>query len=134
MKKLKLIITSIFLILNFQNLHTKLNEFGISDIVPVKKSSKNNSVFKKRITEEMGLKSKLTAQIILNFIKKIDVYFNHLLDTDNQDPQALQLVNIAITDVNKAEKMLKSNRVTPEEEHELRIALRNLNRKINSYK
>lgn len=129
----KSIFISIVLIFCFSNLSAKLNDFGISNIQPSKKSSSKKYIaFDQRILEEMG--DNITLQIILKFIPKIEAYFQHLLNTDNQDPQALSLVKFAILDVKKARKMIEIENIDPREEHELRIALRKLDKKVNLYK
>ena len=118
-----------------------LNSFGISDIFPTK--SDDNTIFDQRISEEMlaGKQlmihgrhvTNLSLQDILNFIPKLDAYFENLLNTQNHNPQDLQLAQLAIIDIQKAKKMLRPQDVSADDEHDLRIALRAITTKINGY-
>ncbi|MBV8660589.1 MAG: hypothetical protein JO129_00370 [Candidatus Dependentiae bacterium] len=140
MKFLNSIIFSIFLLFGSYNLFAELNEFGISNIFPT--HTDDNDAFDQRIQEEMMNNNlqisgrhteSLTLQNILDFIPKIDVYFENLLDTNNQNPDDFKLAELAVRDVEKAKKMLKPQDVTPADEHDLRIALNRINTKINAY-
>ena len=140
MKFLNSIIFSMFLLSGSYNLFAELNEFGISDIFPT--HADDNDAFDQRIQEEMintnlqisGRHTEsLTLQNILNFIPKINTYFENLLDTNNQNPDDFKLAQLAIRDVEKAKKMLKPQDVTPEDEHDLRLALNSIAVKINAH-
>ena len=140
MKKYNFMIAAMVIILQTHDCTATLNNFGISDIVPTK--SDDNQVFDQRINEEMAHGNLIlsgrhtqsfTLQDILDFIPRIEKYFQHLLDTHNKNPEALRLVRLAIIDVQKAKKMLRSNKVTPEEEHKLRLMFDPIKVKINAY-
>ena len=75
----------------------------------------------------------MTLQEILHFIAKLQAYFENLLNTQNHDPQALQIAELAIIDIQKAKKMLRPQDVTAEDEHDLRRALQAIMDKINGY-
>ncbi len=76
------------LVLTTSPLYPKLNSFGISDIFPTK--SDDNAIFDQRIEEEMlnGQQlnihgrhvTNLKLQDILDFIPKLDAYFQYLLN------------------------------------------------------
>jgi len=142
MKKICMMISAL-LVFGSINIAAKLNNFGISDIIP--SHSDDNNTFDKRISEEMANGNALefhhgrrtesfTIQDILRFIPNIKNYFEYYLDhPDNRDPNALELIKLAIIDVEKAKKMLKSNNVTPEQEHQLRFIFDPIKVKINEY-
>jgi hypothetical protein len=119
----------------------KLNSFGISDILPTK--SDDNHIFDLRIEEEMleGRSldisgrhvTNLKLQQILDFIPKIDAYFENLLNTHNKNQHDFHLAQLAIIDVQKAKKMLRPQDVSADDEHDLRLALGRLTTKINNY-
>ncbi len=123
------------------NLSATLNEFGISNIIP--SHSDDNLIFDQRINEEMtnnnlildGRRSdNITLQNILDFIPNIKNYFEYFLNhPDNQDPNSLELIKLAIIDVEKAKKMLRPQNVTPQGEHQLRYLFNPIKVKINAY-
>ena len=137
MKKniLKMILLIIFTI-KTNLIESKVNEFGISDIIPSnKKSSKQyHQQILDRITEEMGPKSKLTIDTILKFLTNIKLYFENLLNTKTNNSHNMQLARLALEDVQKAKKMLKIIKVTAEKEQQLRHDLKTLEAHINSYR
>lgn len=104
----------------------KLNQFGISDIIPPTHISftATQDAIEQRIAEEMN--DNLTLQDILDFIPKIEKYIDHLLDTNDYNAADIQDAKLAVQDVEKAKKMLKINQVDPDGEHDLRIALRHV--------
>lgn len=140
MKHLHVIILTLSIFTTHQTL-PKLNSFGISDIVPTK--SDDNDIFDLRIAEEMlqgqlldisgRHVTNLKLQQILNFIPKIDAYFENLLNTHNHNRQDFHLAQLAIIDVQKAKKMLRPQDVSADDEHDLRLALGALTTKINNY-
>ncbi len=143
MKNSNFIIFSTFLIFCNYRLQADLNQFGISDIlVPLHTSSqKENLAEDQRIAEEMGdgstsnmrHKNIVTFTNILNFIPHIEAYFQYLLNTDDQDPQDMQLVQLALKDVSKAKKFLKYTQSTPEDEHKFRDAFNPVVVEVNNY-
>ncbi len=140
MKHLYLIILILSIFTAHQTL-PKLNSFGISDILPTK--ADDNDIFDLRIEEEMlngqlldisgRHVTDLTLQQILDFIPKIDAYFENLLNTHNHNQQDFHLAQLAIIDVQKAKKMLRPQDVSADDEHDLRLALGALTTKINNY-
>ncbi len=141
MKNRNYMFLSVLLFSGCNNLFAELNQFGISDIVPT--HADDNNTFDQRIGEEMTdgnltLKARrtesFTVQDILKFIQKINNDFENFLNNpDNQDPDALEDIKLAIIDVEKAKKMLRSQDVTPYQEHLLRAALGSINTKVNAY-
>jgi hypothetical protein len=141
MKNQNFMILSAVLFFGFNNLFAELNQFGISDIIPT--VNDDNATFDQRIQEEMidtnleisGRHTEsLTLQNILDFIPKIDACFQNFLNNpDNQNPNDLELIKLAIIDVEKAKKMLKPQDVTPEDEHDLRILFNPIKTKVNAY-
>ncbi len=141
MKNKNFLILSIVAFFACNNLFAKVNRFDISDIEPT--HADDNAVFDQRISEEMTNNSltlkgrrteSFTVQDILKFIQEINANFEDFLNNpDNQDPNALEDIKLAIIDVEKAKKMLKSQDVTPYEEHLLRAALGAINTKVNAY-
>lgn len=141
MKNQNFMIISVLLFFACNNLSAELNQFGISDIIP--SHADDNAVFDQRIKEEMtndnfALDSRhtesFTIQDILQFIPKIKAYFeNYLNHADDRNPDDLEFIKLAIIDVDKAKMMLKPQDVTPQEEHNLRIAFGRLNTRINAY-
>ena len=131
MKKMYTVMLGIFF-LQSHNLMAELNEFGISTNVPPKKISfaADNAVFKQRITEE--LPNNFRVADILEFIKKIEQYVDHLLDTDNKNSDAIMLARLAVIDMKKAKKMLHANQVNRKEEHDLRLALIHIDKRVES--
>ncbi|MGZ6255214.1 MAG: hypothetical protein ACXWL5_04460 [Candidatus Chromulinivorax sp.] len=117
-------------------IESKVNEFGISDIIPSnKKSSKQyHQQILDRITEEMGSKSELTIDKILEFLTKIKNYFESLLNTNTNNTHNMQIARLALEDVQKAKKMLKITKVTADKEQQLRHDLKTLEAHINSYR
>jgi len=89
------------LFLNSIHISAKLNEFGISNIIP--SHFDDNKTFDQRISEEMtnnnplefhhGRRTdSLRIEDILKFIPNIKNYFEFYLNhPDNRDPQALNL-------------------------------------------
>jgi len=142
MKKICMIISAL-LFFSSTDISAKLNEFGISDIIP--SHSDDNDTFDLRISEEMAHNIPLefhharrtdsfTIEDILKFIPNIQNYFEFYLDhPDNRDPQALELIKLAIIDVEKAKKMLRAKNVTPQQEHQLRFIFDPIKTKINGY-
>ena len=141
MKKLNLIgLTALLLANSFPTFPT-LNNFGISDIFPTK--SDDNAIFDQRIEEEMlhGQQlnihgrhvTNLTLQDILDFIPKLDAYFENMLNTQDHNPHNLQIAQLAIIDIQKAKKMLRPQDVSADDEHDLRLALGAIMTKIDAY-
>jgi hypothetical protein len=141
MKKNVMLVLSL-LFLNSLHISAKLNEFGISDIIP--SHSDDNKTFDQRISEEIANGQKIkfkgrrtdsfTIDDILKFIPNIQNYFEFYLNhPDSKDPQALELIKLAIIDVEKAKKMLRAKNVTPEQEHQLRFIFDPIKTKINGY-
>jgi len=132
-KLLKIVQVSIFLNFMFVDVSAELNEFGISDILVSKDAStdEENHIIRQRIAEELG--EDYTLQDIFSFLPKIQVYYDHLLNTQSLDETTLSLAKLALMDVKKAKMSptIKSNTVTPEDEHNLRVELGKLNRQIN---
>jgi len=73
-------------------------------------------------------------QQILDFIPKLEAYFQHLLNTQNHDPKAFKMAQLAIRDIEKAKKMLRPQDVSADDEQDLRAALAAIKTKINNYK
>jgi predicted glycosyl hydrolase (DUF1957 family) len=135
MKKLNSIFVLILMTCNFYNVYAKLNSFGISDIIPFNKSfTDDNLVFLERISEEMGCKQDITIEIISDFLKKVEIYFNNILDNQNNNPLAIKIAKLAIIDIEKAKKMLKPENVDADSLSQLRNNIRRLDKKINLYK
>lgn len=141
MKNQNFIFLSVLLIFGCNNISAELNEFGISDIIPT--HADDNATFDQRISEELANNNLMfqgrhtesfTIQTILDFIPKIDAYFqNYLNNADNQNPNDLELIKLAIIDVEKAKKMLKPQDVTPSQEHQLRYIFDPITTEINKY-
>jgi len=143
-KKFLIFVSLFFLECGYNNLSAKLNKFGISDIIPT--HDDDNNVFDKRINEELAHgklsfehKSRRTRSFtihdILKFIPKIQACFDDLLDhADNHNPQTFEYIRLAIIDVEKAKKMLRSKDVTPHQEHDLRRIFDPIKVQVNNYK
>ena len=141
MKIIKNIIVTSLLATCFQTTFTTLNNFGISDIFPTK--SDDNATFDQRIAEEMldGQQlnihgrhvTNLKIQNILDFIPRLEAYFQSLLNTQNHDAQNFKLAQLALVDIAKAKKMLRPQDVSADNEHDLRLALQAITTKINAY-
>lgn len=141
MKKISFILLTICSIVTTNHIAAKLNNFGISNLVP--SHDDDNDVFDLRIEEEMlnGKKlnihgrhvTNLQLQDILQFIPKISIYFEHLLDTHNKNTDALNLARLAIIDVKKAKKMLRPQDVSGEDENDMRAQLWKIESRINAY-
>jgi hypothetical protein len=141
MKKIQIISLAAMLLVSMHKTLPTLNNFGISDIFPTK--SDDNNTFDQRIQEEMlGGKqlnihgrhvTNLKLQDILNFIQKIDAYFEHLLNTQNHNPHDFKIAQLALIDVQKAKKMLRPQDVSADDEYDLRVALGAITTKINGY-
>lgn len=112
------------------NIFADLNNFGISTIIPPQTSFSDDLVaFEQRIAEEFG--DEFTLQTLLNFMQNIQNYYNYLLNTNNQNPIALEIAKLALIDIKKAKKRLKSNHVDAQGEHDLRVGLISLDMQIN---
>jgi len=141
MKKIQMISLTAMLLFSTHKTPAKLNNFGISDIFPTK--SDDNKTFDLRIAEEMlgGQQlnihgrhvTNLKVQNILDFIPKIDAYFENLLNTQNHNTHDLKIAQLAIIDVQKAKKMLRPQDVSADDEYDLRVALGAITTKINGY-
>jgi len=141
MKKLQIITLAAILLFSTHHITPTLNSFGVSDIFPTK--SDDNDTFDLRIAEEMlggqqlNIKGRhvtnLKLQDILNFIPRIDAYFENLLNTQNHNPHDFKIAQLAIIDVQKAKKMLRPQDVSADDEHDLRLALGAITTKINGY-
>jgi len=141
MKQIKQLLVAGILVAYAGIADAKLNSFGISDIFPTK--SDDNATFQRRIQEEMmdgqnlnihGRHStNLTLQKILDFIPKLEAYFQNILNTQNHDPKAIKIAQLAIRDIQKAKKMLRPQDVSADDEQDLRVALQKIETKINAY-
>ena len=118
-----------------QKKSSSLNSFGISTIIPDKKIStdQKNDLIAQRIIEELG--ENFTLQDIFNFLRKIQDYYDHLLNTQTLNDQTLLLAKLALQDIQKAKMSpyIKSNTVTPDDEHNLRVEIGKLSRQINPH-
>ena len=143
MKNQFFIIITACLFFGCNGLNAKLNQFGISDLIP--SHADDNKIFDQRISEELlngkSIKfrarrtTNFTIQDILQFIPRIDAYFQYYLNsTSNRNPNDFELIKLAIIDVEKAKKMLRRQDVTAEDEHVLRDLFNPIKTKINGYK
>jgi len=109
-----------------------LNEYGISTLLPPKNVSfaADNSIFTERIRQELG--ANFSIQDILNFIPNIEAYVEHLLNRHNHNQEMITIAQLAVIDIKKAKKMLRSNQVTSQEEHDMRLALRKIDIRVQS--
>lgn len=132
-KLLKIIQISIILHGMCIDVSAEINQFGISNIMIPENSSINeeNKMIRHRIAEELG--ENYTIQDILNFLPKIQAYYDHILNTQNLNEENLLLAKLALIDVKKAKMSptIKSNTVTPDDEHTLRVELGKLQRQIS---
>lgn len=129
---MKKIYAAVILFFLCSSTQAKLNNFGISTIIPEEQTlltEKNMTQEEERIHEEFP--HGLTLHEILKFAEKIQKYLDHLLYTHNKDTQAWQIAQLALGDIHKAKKRLKSNRVHAAGEHKLRVMLGKLDRQIN---
>lgn len=142
MKKSVIIISSFLLFFSSSTLLPKLNEFGMSDLLP--SHADDNDIFDQRISEELTNRHDLQLDVrhtesftihdLLEFIPKIKAYFeNYLNHPDTQNPEDLELVKLAVIDVEKAKKMLKPQNITPYQAHKLRAAFNALKARVNAY-
>lgn len=143
MKKQNFILIAALLVFGCNHVSAKLNNFGISDIIP--SHADDNNAFDLRISEELTNGKPLefhgrhttsfTLSDILKFIPQIDACFQNFLNhADNQDPNDFELIRLAIIDVEKAKKMLSPQDVTSDDEHDLRYLFDPIKTEVNAYK
>lgn len=117
------------------NIKSSLNAFGISTIIPADdlSSDQRNQVISQRIADELG--ENFTLQDIFIFLDNIQKYYDNLVNTQNLNETNLTLAKLALADAKKAKMSpyIKSNMVTPEDEHNLRIRIGKLNRQISPH-
>jgi hypothetical protein len=131
MKKLYI---SLLFLTKLDEVHATLNEFGISNILPPKTSfAQDNQAFQNRIMEEMGDSKEVTLPKILDFLSKIQIYFDHLKDTNNLNATTIELARLALTDVQKTIKKLKTTQITAQDKEDIRKRILHLDQQINSY-
>lgn len=118
-----------------KNQLSSLNEFGISTIIPGENlsSDQKNEIISQRITDELG--EHFTLQDIFTFLEKIQKYYDSLVNSQALHADNLAIIKLALLDAKKAKMSpyIKSNSVTPEDEHNLRVKIGKLNRQINAH-